>query len=48
MFNSIKDRFENIFSALRSKGKLTEEDISLALREVRRALLEAEDRKSVV
>ncbi|NLV81477.1 MAG: signal recognition particle protein [Synergistaceae bacterium] len=48
MFNSIKDRFENIFSALRSKGKLTEEDISLALREVRRALLEADVNYKVV
>lgn len=48
MFNSLKDRFENIFSALRSKGKLTEEDITLALREVRRALLEADVNYKVV
>ena len=41
MFDSLKERFENIFSSLRGKGKLSEEDINLALREVRRALLEA-------
>ena len=42
MFDSLKERFENIFSSLRGKGKLSEEDINLALREVRRALLEAD------
>ena len=42
MFDSLKERLEGIFSKLRSKGRLTEEDISDALREVRRALLEAD------
>jgi len=40
MFDSLKERLEGIFSKLRGKGKLTEEDINDALREVRRALLE--------
>ncbi len=42
MFDSLKERLEGIFSKLRSKGRLSEEDISDALREVRRALLEAD------
>ncbi len=48
MFDSLKERFENIFASLRGKGKLSEEDISLALREVRRALLEADVNYRVV
>lgn len=48
MFNSLKDRFENIFFALRNKGKLSKEDIELTLREVRRALLEADVNFKVV
>lgn len=42
MFESLKERFENVFSSLRGKGRLTEEDVNAALREVRRALLEAD------
>ena len=48
MFNSLKDRFENIFASLRNKGKLSKEDIELTLREVRRALLEADVNYKVV
>ncbi len=48
MFDSLKERFENIFAGLRGKGKLTPEDISEALREVRRALLEADVNYKVV
>ena len=48
MFDSLKERFENIFAGLRGKGKLSEEDINLALREVRRALLEADVNYKVV
>ena len=48
MFDALKDRFENIFASLRGKGKLTEEDISAAMREVRRALLEADVNYQVV
>ena len=42
MFDSLKERLEGIFSKLRGKGRLTEGDINDALREVRRALLEAD------
>jgi len=42
MFDTIKDRFEKIFSALGSKGRLSQEDIDNAAREIRRALLEAD------
>lgn len=48
MFDSLKERFENIFAGLRGKGKLTAEDINEALREVRRALLEADVNYKVV
>jgi len=42
MFNSLRGRLETIFDRLKGKGKLSEEDIQSALREVRRALLEAD------
>jgi signal recognition particle subunit SRP54 len=42
MFDSLKERLENIFKGLKSKGKLTEDDVAEALREIRRALLEAD------
>ena len=42
MFDALKDRLEGIFNNLRGRGKLTEDDINSALREVRRALLEAD------
>lgn len=48
MFDSLKDKFGSLFDRLRSKGKLTEEDINGALREVRRALLEADVNYKVV
>lgn len=48
MFDSLKERFENIFAGLRGKGKLSAEDINEALREVRRALLEADVNYKVV
>lgn len=48
IFDSLKERFENIFEGLRGRGKLSEEDINLALREVRRALLEADVSYKVV
>ena len=48
MFDSLKTRLETIFKALSSHGKLTEEDIDTALREVRRALLEADVNLGVV
>lgn len=48
MFEALKERFESVFSGLRGKGKLTEEDVNAALREVRRALLEADVNFKVV
>lgn len=48
MFEALKERFENVFSSLKGKGKLTAEDVGEALREVRRALLEADVNFKVV
>jgi len=42
MFDALRERLETVFENLRGKGKLTEEDVTNALREVRRALLEAD------
>ncbi|SFG08959.1 signal recognition particle protein [Oribacterium sp. WCC10] len=41
-FENLTDRLTNIFSNLGHKGKLTEDDVTQALREVRMALLEAD------
>lgn len=48
LFDALKERLDGIFKNLRGKGKLTEEDVALALREVRRALLEADVNYKVV
>ena len=48
MFDTLTQRFETVFSALRGKGKLSETDIDSALREVRLALLEADVNVGVV
>lgn len=48
MFDTLTQRFETVFSALRGKGKLSEKDIDGALREVRIALLEADVNVTVV
>jgi len=42
MFQALSDRLGAIFQRLRSRGKLTESDVSEVLREVRIALLEAD------
>ena len=42
MFESLSDRLQDVFEQLGRKGKLTEEDVTTALREVRMALLEAD------
>jgi signal recognition particle subunit SRP54 len=42
MFDTLSDRFEGIFKRLRGKGRLSEQDVDEALREIRRALLEAD------
>ena len=38
-FESLTDKLQNVFKKLRSKGRLTEEDVKLALKEVKMALL---------
>ncbi len=48
MFNSLQDRLQNTFDALRGKGRLTEDDINVAIREIRMALLEADVNYRVV
>jgi signal recognition particle subunit SRP54 len=42
MFDTLSDRFDGIFKRLRGKGRLSEQDVDEALREIRRALLEAD------
>ena len=42
MFESLTDRFEDIFSRLRKGGRLSEADIDEVMREIRQALLEAD------
>lgn len=48
MLENLSSRLQGIFSGLRSKGRLTEEDISAAMREIRMALLEADVNFKVV
>jgi len=45
---SLTDKLQNVFKKLRSKGRLTEEDVKLALKEVKMALLEADVNFKVV
>jgi signal recognition particle subunit SRP54 len=42
MFESLSDRFEGIFARLRSRGRLSQQDVDEVLREIRIALLEAD------
>lgn len=48
MFDSLSGRLGGVFDRLRSKGRLSEEDVDAALREVRLALLEADVNLGVV
>ena len=48
MFEELSNRFESIFNKLRGRGKLTEENIAEAVRDVKRALLEADVNYKVV
>ena len=47
-FESLTDKLQNVFKGLRSKGRLTEEDVKAALKEVKMALLEADVNFKVV
>ncbi len=42
MFEALSDRFEGIFTRLRGRGRLNQEDVDEALREIRLALLQAD------
>ena len=47
-FDSLTEKLQNVFRNLRSKGRLTEDDVKAALREVKMALLEADVNFKVV
>ena len=47
-FESLTEKLQNVFKNLRSKGRLTEEDVKVALKEVKMALLEADVNFKVV
>ena len=48
MFENLSNKLQDIFGGLRGKGRLTEEDIDAAMREIRMALLEADVNYKVV
>ena len=47
-FESLSDKLQNVFKNLRGKGRLSEEDVKAALKEVKLALLEADVNFKVV
>jgi signal recognition particle subunit SRP54 len=47
-FENLTDKLTKVFKNLRSKGRLTEEDVKIALKEVKLALLEADVNYKVV
>ncbi len=47
-FDSLSDKLQSVFKKLRSKGTLTEADVKEAMKEVKRALLEADVNFKVV
>ena len=48
MFENLQDRLGNIFNQLRGRGAISEQDVDLSLREIRRALIEADVSLEVV
>ena len=48
MFEELSSRFDSIFKKLRGRGKLTEDNVAEAVRDVKRALLEADVNYRVV
>jgi signal recognition particle subunit SRP54 len=48
MFESLSNRLQGVFRTIRGEGRLTEETVELALREIRMALLEADVNFKVV
>lgn len=47
-FDSLTEKLQNVFKSLRSKGRLTENDVKEALKEIKRALLAADVNFKVV
>ena len=47
-FDSLSDKLQNVFKNLKSKGIVTEDDVKAAMKEVKRALLEADVNFKVV
>ena len=47
-FDSLSEKLQNVFKNLRSKGRLTEDDVKAALKEVKMSLLEADVKFKVV
>ena len=47
-FDQLSTKLQEVFKQLKSKGKLTEKDVKVALREVKLALLEADVNFKVV
>ena len=47
-FENLSDKLQNIFRNLRGKGRLSEEDVHDAMKEVKLALLEADVNFKVV
>ena len=47
-FESLTDKLQNVFKNLRGKGRLSEDDVRAALKEVKMALLEADVNFKVV
>ena len=41
-FEGLTEKLQNVFKALRGKGRLTEDDVREAMKEVKMALLEAD------
>ena len=48
MFESLTEKLQKVFDSLSSRGKLSEADVDVAMREVRLALLEADVNYKVV
>jgi signal recognition particle subunit SRP54 len=48
MFESLSNRLQDVFREIRGEGRLTEQNVELALREIRMALLEADVNFKVV
>ena len=42
MFDALSDRLSGVFRSLRGRGRITEENVAEAMREIRTVLLEAD------